>query len=114
MTMSIIETFENMLAKGQDSTLLRFGLGQAYFKEEQFDKAIEHFLKTIEHDRNYSAAWKLLGKAYTAIDKTEKAIETFSDGIEIAEANGDIQAAKEMRVFLKRLQKNEQNSSVSN
>lgn len=106
--MSIIETFENMLAKGQDSTLLRFGLAQAYLKDKNFPKAVEHFLMTLEHDRSYSAAWKLLGKSYTEMEQIEKAIDTYSEGIQIAESNGDIQAAKEMRVFLKRLEKNQQ------
>ena len=105
--MSIIETFETMLAKGQGGTLLRFGLAQAYMKEKQYSKAVEHFLKTLEHDRAYSAAWKLLGKTYTELNETAKAIDTFTQGIEIAEQKGDIQAAKEMRVFLKRLQKHE-------
>ena len=105
--MSIIESFEVMIAKGQDSTLLRFGLAQAYMKDKQYTKAVEHFLKTLEHDRGYSAAWKLLGKTYTELNETAKAIETFTQGIEIAEQKGDIQAAKEMRVFLKRLQKPE-------
>lgn len=106
--MSIIDSFEAMLAKGQDGTLLRFGLAQAYMKEKQYDKAVVHFLKTLEHDPAYSAAWKLLGKTYVELNEEEKAIDTFSKGIDIAQQKGDIQAAKEMRVFLKRLQKHEQ------
>ncbi len=106
--MSIIDSFEAMLAKGQDGTLLRFGLAQAYMKEKQYEKAVVHFLKTLEHDPAYSAAWKLLGKTYVELKEEEKAIDTFSKGIDIAQQKGDIQAAKEMRVFLKRLQKHEQ------
>jgi Tfp pilus assembly protein PilF len=105
--MSIINSFEAMLAKGQDGTLIRFGLAQAYMKEKQFDKAVEHFLKTLEHDPAYSAAFKLLGKTYVELNEEDKAIEIFSKGIDIAQSKGDIQAAKEMRVFLKRLQKHE-------
>jgi len=109
--MSIIESFEEMLAKGRDGTLLRFGLAQAYMKDKQYQKAIEHFLKTLEHDPAYSAAWKLLGKTYIELHLEDKAIETFSKGIDIAQSKGDIQAAKEMRVFLKRLQKHEEPES---
>ena len=106
--MSIIDSFEAMLAKGQDGTLLRFGLAQAYMKEQQYEKAVVHFLKTLEHDPAYSAAWKLLGKTYVELNEENKAIDTFNKGIDIAQQKGDIQAAKEMRVFLKRLQKHEQ------
>ena len=88
--MSIIESFENMIAKGQDSTLLRFGLAQAYMKDKQYSKAVEHFLKTLEHDHGYSAAWKLLGKTYTELNEPEKAIETYTQGIEIAQEKGGI------------------------
>ncbi len=104
--MSIIDNFETMLANGQDSSLLRFGLGQAYLGEENYDLAITHLTKALEFDNSYSAAWKLLGKAYVAIEDTAQAIHAYEQGIGIAEEKGDIQAAKEMRVFLKRLTKN--------
>ena len=61
--MNVIDSFEKMLAAGQDNTLLRFGLGQAYLKEGQSDKAIVHLRAALDHDQDYSAAWKLLGKA---------------------------------------------------
>jgi len=103
--MSIITNFENLLAKGQDNALLRFGLGQAYLQANELAKAVSHLQRAIEHDKNYSAAWKLLGKALSAQGDDVAAIEVYQQGITIAEAKGDVQAAKEMRVFLKRLQK---------
>ena len=103
--MSMIDNFEKMLAAGQDNALLRFGLGQAYLKENNFDKAIEHLRAATTHDAGYSAAWKLLGKALADSGDTAAAIAAYGTGIQTAEAKGDIQAAKEMRVFLKRLQK---------
>ncbi|MBI3562422.1 MAG: tetratricopeptide repeat protein [Gammaproteobacteria bacterium] len=103
--MPIIENFEKLLAAGQDSALLRFSLGQAYLNKNQYDKAIEHLRRATQHDINYSAAWKLLGKALAAANQITEALKTYQQGIEIAEAKGDVQAAKEMKVFLKRLQK---------
>lgn len=100
--MSVIDNFENMLAQGQDNALLRFGLGQAYLKEQQAEAAIEHLRKALEHDRQYSAAWKLLGQAYSEAGRTEEAKASYEQGIQRAETKGDMQAAKEMRVFLKR------------
>jgi len=100
-----IETLKTMLTNGQDSLILRFGLGQALIKAKEFNEAIEHLLKALEFDAEYSAAFKLLGKAYAQTEQNELAIETYEKGIEIAERKGDIQAAKEMKVFLKRLNK---------
>ena len=43
--------------------------------------------------------------SYAALGKRAEAEDTFERGIDIAEARGDIQTAKEMRVFLRRLHK---------
>ena len=103
--MAFVDSLEAMLARGQDTALLRCGLGGEYLKLKQFDKAIEHLRKALQHDLKYSAAWKLLGEALTEAGDTDAAIRVYEDGIRIAEENGDKQTAKEMAVFLKRLQK---------
>jgi len=99
-----INALKTMLAQGQDNLLLRFGLGQAMLKQGEAEQAIEHLQAALEFDPQYSAAWKLLGKAYGECGQQPQAIEAFQQGIQVAEARGDIQAAKEMKVFMKRLQ----------
>ena len=101
--MSVIDRFETLLAQGQDNALLRFGLGNAYLQAGQPDRAIAHLQATLGHDPGYSAAYKALGKAFAESGDTGQAAETYRKGIEIAEQKGDKQAAKEMTVFLKRL-----------
>lgn len=103
--MSNIETFESMLKKGNDNPLLRYSLGNEYLKEGSHLKAIEHLSKAVAQKEDYSAAWKLYGKALAENKQTEEAIRIYSKGIQIAETNGDKQAVKEMQVFLKRLSK---------
>jgi Tfp pilus assembly protein PilF len=103
--MVLVNSLEAMLTRGQDSALLRYGLGGEYLKLKLFDKAIEHLRKALQHDMKYSAAWKLLGQALTEAGNTDAAIRAYEDGIRIARENGDKQTAKEMAVFLKRLQK---------
>lgn len=100
-----IEALEKLLGQGQDNLLLRFGLGQALLKDGQVTEAIIHLEKALEFDPAHSASLKLLGKAYTTNGDSDKAIHIYSKGIELAEQKGDIQAAKEMKVFLKRLLK---------
>jgi len=92
-----------MLEQGQDSLILRFGLGQAFLKQKNYSAAIEHLRSALNFDSEYSAAFKLLGKAYAQSNQPQLAISTYEQGIKIAERKGDIQAVKEMRVFLKRL-----------
>jgi Tfp pilus assembly protein PilF len=100
---TIIKNLEAMLEKGQDNALLRYSLGNEYLKEKNFEAATAHLAKAVELDPDYSAAWKLYGKALVANDQIENAINTYETGIKVAKNKGDIQAAKEMKVFLKRL-----------
>ena len=103
--MGMIDSFEAMLAQGQDSVMLRFGLGTEYLKQNDYAQAITHLRAAVEQDPDYSAAWKLLGKALAAKGEQREAIQAYEYGIEVAEKRGDKQAAKEMRIFLKRLLK---------
>ncbi len=103
--MSLVDNLEKMLARGQDSAVLRFGLGNGYLQQGQADKAVQHLLAALKQDPQYSAAWKLLGKAYTELDQIAEARDTYQRGLEVAESKGDKQSAREMEVFLRRLQK---------
>lgn len=99
------EALEKMLAKGVDNALLRFGLGKAYLDAGDAATAAEHLQRCIEHDPQYSAAWKLLGKALQAAGNPDAARGAWQHGIEAAQAKGDKQAEKEMTVFLRKLDK---------
>ena len=103
--MTIIDNFEAMLARGTDNAMLRFGLGKAYLDAGQPEAAAGHLARAVAHDPAYSAAWKLYGRALADCAREGEATAAFAQGIAAAEARGDVQAAKEMKVFLKRLQK---------
>ncbi len=103
--MSQLDTFKALLEKGNDNELVRYSIGNEYFKEKDFKQAIIHLEKAIEFKPTFSAAWKLYAKALAENHQNNEAIVAYEKGIDIAEANGDIQAVKEMRVFLKRLKK---------
>ncbi|BAU46596.1 hypothetical protein SVA_0013 [Sulfurifustis variabilis] len=103
--MALVDNLEAMLARGQESALLRYGLGSEYVKLGEPGRAIEHLRRAVELDPAYSAAWKALGQALAAAGRGEDAIEAYQQGIRAAEGRGDKQAAKEMGVFLKRLRR---------
>lgn len=100
-----IDAFLKMLERGQDSALLRFSLGNEYLGEDRAGEAVTHLRAAVERDPDYSAAWKLLGKALDAEGDTGAAIAAWREGIERAGRQGDRQAAKEMTVFIKRAEK---------
>lgn len=101
----MIESLEKMLAKGVDNALLRFGLGKGYLDAGEPVRAAEHLRRCVEFDPNYSAAWKLLGKALDAQADPDGARQAWEKGLEAARGHGDKQAEKEMTVFLRKLEK---------
>jgi Tfp pilus assembly protein PilF len=103
--MNPAERFEALLAAGKDNALLRFGLGLHYLNAGEAARAAPHLRAAVAHDPGYSAAWKLLGRALAQEGERDAAMDAYRRGIEAAEKKGDKQAAKEMAVFLRRLEK---------
>jgi predicted Zn-dependent protease len=99
------ENLQLMLERGQDSPLLRYALGQECLKAGDLVSAIDHLRQAVDQNPRYSAAWKLLGEAHAKAGTIDRAIDVYERGIAAANAAGDLQAAKEMTVFLKRLRK---------
>ncbi|MEN8178044.1 MAG: tetratricopeptide repeat protein [Pseudomonadota bacterium] len=97
------KALEEMLAKGNDNLLLRYTLGTVCLKEGAVETAAAHLEEALRQDPEHSASWKAYGKALVALNRSEDARTAYTKGITVAEAKGDVQAAKEMKVFLKRL-----------
>lgn len=106
--MSITENLEKLLVSGRDDAMLRFGLGSAYFNDKNFTDAVPHLRACLGHDKNYSAAYKLLGKALIKIGDKAQAKAVFETGLPIAVEKGDKQTEREILAFLKKLGKQEQ------
>ena len=103
--MDAVQRFEALLASGKDGALLRFSLGMQYLNADHAARAEEHLRKAVALDPAYSAAWKLLGRALERQERAGDAMDAYRHGIEAAGKRGDTQAAKEMTVFLRRLEK---------
>ncbi|MGH8249436.1 MAG: tetratricopeptide repeat protein [Steroidobacteraceae bacterium] len=103
--MGLRENLQLMLERGQDSPLLRFALGQECLKAGDLVTAIDHLRQAVDQNPRYSAAWKALGEAHVRAGSPDRAAGVYERGIAAAREAGDIQAAREMEVFLKRLRK---------
>ncbi|WP_438951058.1 tetratricopeptide repeat protein [Porticoccus sp.] len=101
--MTLINNLETMLAQGNDSAMLRFGLGSACLHEKRYTEAIDHLERCLAMDENYTAAYKLLGRAQFKLEQLDAAKKTFAIGLEKAGAAGDKQTEREIQVFLKKL-----------
>ena len=102
---ALITNLEALIAAGRDGPAVRFGLGKACLERSDPAGSRLHLERAVELDPSYSAAWKLLGKACAEGGDTDAAADAYRRGIAAATAKGDRQAAKEMGVFLRRLER---------
>ncbi|MBE0623708.1 MAG: hypothetical protein IH606_02730 [Burkholderiales bacterium] len=105
MTSAVIANLLKLIGTPRDGALLRFSIGNEYLKGGDAEKARLQLSEAVARDPAYSAAWKLLGKACAQCGQPQAALEALRQGIAVAEAKGDKQAAKEMTVFARRIQK---------
>jgi predicted Zn-dependent protease len=105
MTSAVIANLEKLVGTPRDGALLRFSLGNEYLKDGDAHQAQLQLAEAVARDPAYSAAWKLLGKALTDTGQPQAALDAYRQGIAVAERKGDKQAAKEMTVFARRIEK---------
>jgi predicted Zn-dependent protease len=105
MADDLIARLEALLAKGGDAAALRLALASRYLAAGDAAQAVHHAQAAVRLDPEYSAAWKALGRALTAANRRADALTAYERGALVAEKCGDQQAAKEMRVFSKRLRR---------
>jgi len=103
MAQPLISSLEKLIGTPRDGALLRYSLGGEYLTAGDKARAIEQLREAVRRDPDYSAAWKLLGRALADADEAAQALEAWTNGIEAARRKGDRQAEKEMNVFARRL-----------
>lgn len=96
---------EDLINQGRDSAEARLAAGQARLKGGDLELAIDHLNKALEFNPGYTMAWQSLGRALSDSGDREAARAAWQQGIEAARRNGDKQAEKVMRVWLKRLER---------
>ena len=103
--MSPLDNFLKMLGAGKDGALLRYSLGNEYTKAGDPVNAALHLRQAVTLDPDYTAAWKLLGRALADSGHAAEALDAYTEGIAVAGRRGDKQAQKEMQVFARRLKR---------
>lgn len=98
----MIEALLRQVGGPRDGALLRYSLGHALLGQDRLDEAVAALREALRFDPAYSAAWKLLGQALLRQQDLAAAAEAWEQGIRVATERGDVQAAKEMQVFLRR------------
>lgn len=105
---SLIANLRTQLGGPRDGAMLRYSLGNALLAVGDAAEAVLQLREALTLDPEYSAAWKALGKAQLAAGDAPAAAQAWREGIGVADRRGDVQASKEMAVFLKRIENGKQ------
>lgn len=98
-----VASLREALEREPGDPALHFGLGRALAKQGEHAEAAGSFRRATELREDYTAAWRELGRAELARGDAEAAGDAFERGLEASERSGDLQTAREIKVFLKRL-----------
>ena len=100
-----VESLLKMTETPRDSAMLRLTLGRLLHERGDLRGAVTHLEAATVMQADYTAAWKALGKVRHQAGDRSGAEAAWTEGIACARRTGDKQAEKEMRVFLRRLQR---------
>lgn len=74
-----IENFENVLEFKPDNYMIYYYLGEAYEANDEIDKAISNYLKSIARNSEFAQAYKKVAILFFARNDFEDAVEYFED-----------------------------------
>ncbi|WP_207956985.1 tetratricopeptide repeat protein [Rubrobacter tropicus] len=99
------EMFRKLLQRDERNPMVLYSLGNELFKEGRYAEARDYLRRAVEYKPDYSVAYRTLGRAHFELGEDDEARRVFDEGRKVAEANGDLQTAKEIDVFKRRLEK---------
>jgi Tfp pilus assembly protein PilF len=103
MAPTTLDSLRSLCGGPRDGALLRLSLAMQLLAQADAPAAVTELRHALRFDPAYSAAWKLLGKTLVDTGDIDEAIAAYRQGIAAATERGDVQAGKELGVFLRRL-----------
>jgi len=98
-----IKRLRQLAESDPDDALTFFLLGRELMEVGRYEQAAQALERTVMLNNQYTAAFRFLGDCYRLGGDARQARATYEKGIAVAESTGDLQAGKEMLVFLKKL-----------
>lgn len=92
-----LEMFKKVLEIDPVDQVANFGLGSIYFDTGNYEDAVAPLQTVVEHYKDYSAAYLLLGKTLQKLSRDEEAAEVFKKGIAAASKKGDLMPLRDMQ-----------------
>lgn len=102
--MSRREQLEEMLAESPEDTFLRYALAMELENEDENERSLELHQGLMADDPPYVPSFFMSGQQLANLERTDEAKKVLELGIEQANSQNDLHAAKEMRQFLDTLE----------
>ncbi len=94
---SKIPTLAARVRENPNDSLSKFALALELLKLNQISKAKLLFEDIVHNDPGYVGVYYHLAKLYTEINENKKALETYKEGIRIAEQSNDEHSKSELK-----------------
>jgi tetratricopeptide (TPR) repeat protein len=98
-----LETLKSLVAQNPADSFTRYGLAMAYAAVGDYTQAVDEYLKLLETNPKYVAAYFHGGQALEKLGKLEEAREIYRRGIEISTQTGDMHTRSELEAVLELL-----------
>ncbi len=108
MTQSRIDIFAQMAREQPDDAMISYGLASEYMKVERWKEAIDALRNVLRVNKDYTAAYQLLGTAHANLGERGKAESTWAEGVRVAERTGAWKAKQHMEGLLAQLMTNQE------
>lgn len=97
MSTDRLAKLKNFYEEDPGDRFTRFALAREHLKEGNTDKALAFFEELVETDPDYVGTYYHLGKLYEQLDRTDDALDTYKQGIEVARDQGEQKALSELQ-----------------
>ena len=92
-----VEILQEMVNQDPSSTFARYGLAQEYVNSGRLEEAVAEFVRLIEVNPDYTAAYFHGGRTLEKLGRAEEAREIYRRGLEACARVGDAHALSEMQ-----------------
>ena len=89
--------FNQVLEIDPIDQVANFGLGSIYLDTGKYEEALAPLKTVVEHYRDHSAAYLMLGKTLEKLSRKEEAADVYKNGIEAASKKGDLMPLRDMQ-----------------
>lgn len=95
-----LEKLKNFLSENPDDSFLKFAIAKEYEKMSNHDLAAQFYDAIINDEPDYVGVYYHRAKLFETLGKSDLAINTYKQGLEVAKKLKDFHAASELNTAL--------------